>query len=130
MVGVSSQVENGCQAVAERLLVFVPHKTLHDTISFRWYYHGGHAPLQTGGRGGSPGMDGQLHLKPWHKSLAWMGSHWRLQEPYAGRFLGQRLWWERFMGRHESCQSHLGSLCTTTGADECLGHALRSSQVS
>ena len=28
MVGVISQVENGCQAVADSLLVFVPHKTL------------------------------------------------------------------------------------------------------
>ena len=33
MVGVISQVENGCQAVADSLLVFVPHKTLHETIS-------------------------------------------------------------------------------------------------
>ena len=34
MVEVISQVENGCQAVANSLLVLVPHKTLHGTISF------------------------------------------------------------------------------------------------
>ena len=34
MVGVISQVENGCQAVANSLLVLVPYKTLHGTISF------------------------------------------------------------------------------------------------
>ena len=33
MVGVISQVENGCYAVANSLLVLVPHKTLHGTIS-------------------------------------------------------------------------------------------------
>ena len=34
MVGVISQVENGCQVVANSLLVLAPHKTLHGTISF------------------------------------------------------------------------------------------------
>ena len=33
MVGIISQVENGCQAVANSLLVLMPHKTLHGTIS-------------------------------------------------------------------------------------------------
>ena len=33
MLGVISQVENGCQAVANSLLVLVPHRTLHGIIS-------------------------------------------------------------------------------------------------
>lgn len=29
LVGVTSQLENGCQAMADSLLVLVPHKTFH-----------------------------------------------------------------------------------------------------
>ena len=39
MVGVISQVENGCQAVANSLLVLVPHKTLHEQDVFQSLRH-------------------------------------------------------------------------------------------
>ena len=32
LVGVTSQVEDGCKTMAPKALVFVPHKTLHGTI--------------------------------------------------------------------------------------------------
>lgn len=33
MVGIISQVENGCEAMADRILVLIPHNTMHDTVS-------------------------------------------------------------------------------------------------